>query len=346
MSYGDNLITNPDAETGDTTGWTATNVTVVGGTVDSVIFKPTIVDAGEWMEEVSPEIAHEGVDGTNYFNLANAYEEILVDSYTNAGNYNWRVHSANPSVGQAFTAHTGGDLSSCIFKLIKEGTPTGTMVAKLYAHSGVYGVSSAPTGAALATSATIDVSTTSLTLQDTTFTFSGVNKYTLVKDTYYIIILEYSGGDSLNCVRMRVLWDTPAFDGIFVYYTDAWYVETGQDAYFYVYCDGTTLLPATMTQTILAADLIPLPDFDFKIDLDFKLSVTQDLEDATVKGWLEAEVLYSDESVDLYIIPCVLGVMTTERELTNYWLRATANILLREGLNLTSIKITIKTLAS
>ena len=175
MSYGDNLITNPDAETGDTTGWTATNVTVVEGTVDSVIFKPTIVDAGEWMEEVSPEISHVGDDGTHYFNLA-------------------------PS--------------------------------------------------------------------------------------------------------------------------------------------------ASLSQTILAADLTPLPDFDFKIDLDFKLSTTQDLDDATVKGWLEAEVLYSDESVDLYIIPCVLGVMTTDRELTNYWLRATANILLREGLNLTSIKITIKTLAS
>ena len=173
MSYGPNLLINPDAETGDTTGWDAVNVTVVGGTIPVVALKHKIGDSGGWMDSVTPQLAFEGLDGTHYFNLA-------------------------PE--------------------------------------------------------------------------------------------------------------------------------------------------AVFSQTVLAADIGVLPDFDFEVDLDFKLSSAQELEDATVKGWLEVEILYSDESTDLYVIPCVVGIVTTERELFNYWLRATANCFLRANLGLTSITITVRTM--
>ncbi len=75
MAYEDNILTNPSAETGDTTGWTAVNVTVVGGTTAAIDLRHKIgpeVDEyeGRWMAHVRPTLMHVGSDGTYYFLLA------------------------------------------------------------------------------------------------------------------------------------------------------------------------------------------------------------------------------------------------------------------------------------
>ncbi len=87
----------------------------------------------------------------------------------------------NPQyIGQSFTGD-GRLLNKCTFYLQKSGTPAGTIVAKIYTHSGTYGTSSVPgsSGVAIATSGTITATnlSTSLALQD--FTFTGANAIVL-----------------------------------------------------------------------------------------------------------------------------------------------------------------------
>jgi len=100
-------------------------------------------------------------------------------------------------VGQDFEA-IDSEITSCKFYLKKEGSPTGNAVAKLYAHTGTYGVDGKPTGNALSTSDNVDVSTlgTSSALKE--FTFS--TPYLTTAGTKYCIVIEYSGGDSDNLV--------------------------------------------------------------------------------------------------------------------------------------------------
>ena len=66
-------------------------------------------------------------------------------------------------------------------------------------------------------------------------------------------------------------------------------------------------------QVIPASAIGDLPDYDFKLVLDFKLSLPQELEDSSVIGWAEATVLYSDKTTDIYLIPCVVGLVTLDR---------------------------------
>ena len=74
---------------------------------------------------------------------------VADSSSTSAGEST--VYSDVPGTGQSFTGN-GGTLDSCVFELGKSGSPTGNAVAKIYNHTGTYGTSSKPTGAALATS--------------------------------------------------------------------------------------------------------------------------------------------------------------------------------------------------
>ena len=91
--------------------------------------------------------------------------------------------------GQSITGN-GAAVGSAVFYLKKSGSPTGTATANIYAHSGTFGTSSVPTGAALATSDTFDVSTLTTSFQLITFNFSGVNQIILTYGTHYVISIE------------------------------------------------------------------------------------------------------------------------------------------------------------
>ena len=75
MAYKSNIVTNPDAATGDTTGWDEdTNVTVEGGVTDAVDIHVRMGDSitqlwGTWLDNYKVFLAMEGDDDTNYFLL-------------------------------------------------------------------------------------------------------------------------------------------------------------------------------------------------------------------------------------------------------------------------------------
>lgn len=146
------------------------------------------------------------------------------------------------AVSQSFTG-VAGVLSSVFFKLRKSGSPTGNIIAKIYAHSGTFGTNSVPTGAALASSNTIDVSTLQTSDTIVGFNFSDANKITLVNGTKYCVVFEYLGvGSAAN--NTLIAEDTTAgtHGGNRATYnitTALWTASSTTDVVFSVIVDGS-----------------------------------------------------------------------------------------------------------
>ncbi len=120
------------------------------------------------------------------------------------------------------------------FRLKKTGSPTANMTAKLYAHSGTYGTSSVPTGAATATSDTIPASRLRTSYDVIEFTFSGVEQVTLTAAAYYCISLEFTG-DASNYVNMDSNETTVHGGNRSSYAAAAWTEDATDDLYFRVF---------------------------------------------------------------------------------------------------------------
>lgn len=102
-------------------------------------------------------------------------------------------------VGQSITG-TGVAVGAAQFYLMQAGA-TGTLTAKIYAHTGTFGTSSLTSGAALAVSNAVNVTTISSSLSLVTFTFSGANQITLTNGTNYVLAIDATaaaGGTSIG----------------------------------------------------------------------------------------------------------------------------------------------------
>lgn len=143
-------------------------------------------------------------------------------------------------LGQSFTGN-GYKVTSAKFYIKKQaGSPTGNAYARLYAHSGTFGTSSIPTGAALAESLPFDVSTLTTSYALTEFTFDSTEQYIVADGSHYIITLEYNGGDWDNSIACAADTFAPvSHDGNLCYTFDgsSWYASSSYDDCFYVLGD-------------------------------------------------------------------------------------------------------------
>ncbi len=169
----------------------------------------------------------------------------IVDSYVEA-NYSHHhllrrvfpsgdaVHS---SLGQSFTGD-GKAIDSCKFYLTyKLGSP-GNLRAYLYAHTGIFGTSSLPTGPILDQSDSYAASNVNEGDNPSLHTFTGFAGYTLVNGTKYCIVLvAYDGTwDDDNLINVAGDSISPTHGGNAVYYNaGSWNVENSVDIIFYVY---------------------------------------------------------------------------------------------------------------
>lgn len=169
------------------------------------------------------------------------YNTLTCDSYSESyQTTSSSVYNGAPiKVGQSFTGD-GNDLNSCKFYLKKFGSPTGNVIATVYAHTGTFGSNGKPTGSALATSGNFDISTLTTSYALTTFTFTGANNITLVNGTKYFIVLEYSGGDVSNHLVIGCDDTTLTHGGNYASYTTSWGSLSIIDVCFYVYTEGAT----------------------------------------------------------------------------------------------------------
>ena len=176
--------------------------------------------------------------------------QMLAESYTE-GNYSNSVQmvSKHPSlnasvssIGQSFNSSGDHRITSAQFYVRKVGAPSGNATAVLYAHSGVFGTSSVPTGAALATSDPVDVSTFGAALGLITFNFTGVNQYLMDSEVLYCIAFINPGTGVMNATnrvefgRNNTAGGHPGNE--FIYQNNAWVAIAGSDAIFYVYAEA------------------------------------------------------------------------------------------------------------
>ncbi len=168
---------------------------------------------------------------------------VLADSYPE-GNFtaSWPVYGPNYSqVGQSFTA-TAGALDSAVFYLRREAGSVGNAYALLYAHSGTFGVDGLPSGAPLATSSPVDVTTLSDSVRQlVTFPFDNTLTLTAgdqVRDRHQV--RGYSGripSPATSTMTARpmtaTLWPGSPTTGF----------PRAGDAVFYVYQTPTTYSP-------------------------------------------------------------------------------------------------------
>ncbi len=173
----------------------------------------------------------------------------IVDSYSESNqDGSVTIGSAdNQAVGQAFTGN-GKNLDSCKFYLLKNETPTGNAVAKLYASTGTFGTNAKPNGTALAVSNNLDVSTLTGSFQLKTFTFDGT--YTLVNGTKYIITIEYSDASSVDVGSDS---SSPSHLGNYSENSGSWSGYSSIDLCFYIYStdplNATTQPASAVTKT-------------------------------------------------------------------------------------------------
>lgn len=120
-------------------------------------------------------------------------------------------------------------LTRAFFKLKKTGSPTGNLTCKLYAHTGTFGSSGTPTGAALATSVNIDVSKLTTSYQVVEIGFN--TQYELAASTNYYVAVDYSGGDVSNYVQVEGA-ASGTHAGNRASYAGSWTASSGSDLYF------------------------------------------------------------------------------------------------------------------
>ncbi len=164
-------------------------------------------------------------------------------------NSEYQVYSgATIAAGQSFTPGASEyTLTSVKFSLRKQGSPTGNAVAKLYAHTGVYGTSSKPTGAAIATSNNLDVSGLTTSFVDTELTFASPP--TLSPGTNYVIVIEYSGGSASNRLEVGLNASAGGHAGNCSYQVSSWTAEA-YDLTFYIYGNPAIVRPTVTTQAV------------------------------------------------------------------------------------------------
>ena len=111
---------------------------------------------------------------------------------------------------QSFTGN-GNYLTSCVFKLCKVGAPKGTAYARLYNHSGVWGSTGVPSGAALVSSGSLSIASLTATLTDKTFDFAG--SYILSGGSHYCIVFDAITATSAAGSRIIVGNANPGYHG-------------------------------------------------------------------------------------------------------------------------------------
>lgn len=162
-------------------------------------------------------------------------ESTIESSCADAGS-DFQVANAT-IIGQAQAFANGVNaqyLTRVRLKMKRTGSPTGNLVAKLYAHAGVFGTDSIPTGAALATSVNFDVS--KLTTAYLEYEIAFLTQYEMAASTNYVIAFEHAIIDGANYVQIQGLATTGTHAGNRSELVVAtWTPTAGDDLYFKVY---------------------------------------------------------------------------------------------------------------
>ena len=142
----------------------------------------------------------------------------------------------NSSYGQTFLSPALFNITEAKFYLRKQNSPTGNIVAALYAVSGTVGSGAIPTGSVLAISDSIDITTLGSSAALVTFNFSTT--YTLISGIGYAIVIYPTSGSFSSTITVQVGSDfsSPTAGGELVYFgNNVWASATSLATCFYIY---------------------------------------------------------------------------------------------------------------
>jgi len=205
--------------------------------------------------------------------------EELLDEYPGAVTEQRleRVHPTSEAklsaIGQCFTVPDPGYrvITKATFRLLKTGTPTGTIVARVYSMTGTYGSTGIPEDVPvdsqiLAESDPFDVSQVSNSFTWKDFIFSGDSQI-LLQDQHYCIVLVVKSGtfDSTNFLRVSIS-GTDVHSGNLCYYLSSlWQVWSSRDTSFKVYgrpvAPNVRIVPILFSTSFETGNLIRLDTF-------------------------------------------------------------------------------------
>ncbi len=221
---------------------TRTNVKISGALVDNTIVAAV---AGYRIRVLSYVLV-----AANSVTAKFISDSTIEDSYseTNADATLTLYSGAKVEVGQTLNPIVTGSLETAKFVLSKFGAPTGNVTAVLYAHTGTFGTTGTPTGAALATSDTLDVSTLTTSGVLTTLTFTAANRVTLTAGTKYTISIAYAGGDASNYLVIGTDTSSPSHAGNSYYNDGSYHADATTDVPFYV--NASSFLTGAMSMVV------------------------------------------------------------------------------------------------
>jgi len=246
--------------------------------------------------------------------LAPVYAQYYFDSYDKSNqNSELFLDDHHPSdsadgsaIFQSFNATINGTLRSASFYLRKVNNPTGNAHAVIYAHTGTYGSTSEPTGAALATSDNFDVSTLGVGLSLINFTFSGANQINLTAGTYYVVAYENPAAGNIDGANYISAGrdTTQSHSGNYGYYANgAWGNSSTIDTIFAVEaeveptndaCDSD----ATFNRNVDGWVNVSVSDLNLVADLNtvtIQVNTTGDAENFTLR-WTQATNTFTEVS--------------------------------------------------
>ena len=201
-------------------------------------------------------------------------------------------------------------IDSVRVQVYRSGALVGNSYARIYAHTGVYGTSSKPTGPALATSDPFDTSTMGLynvSKYYHEYTFSGANRITLTHGEYYVVTIETpaAGVDGAKyMLYIRTSGGTATSVGNYAYYVNgAWTASAAYDIGVLIFaesrvineaCDSTSLFTTnqpgwvnvTVTDTEIVTNLATV---------EIQVNTTGDAESFTLR-WTQATSVFSEVS--------------------------------------------------
>jgi hypothetical protein len=172
----------------------------------------------------------------NPYRFTNKEPEVI--DFCSEENYNTGSNvyaGSNITSGQSFTSVNNYKITTCKFYIVKSGSPTGNIYAKVWDHTGTYGTSSKPTGSYLAISDVINIETISTSINLVTFTFSGANQIIISSKNYCVNVIS-NNGNSSNYLRIGSNSSAGTHGGNRFYSTDetSW-SSFAQDVIFYIY---------------------------------------------------------------------------------------------------------------
>jgi hypothetical protein len=160
------------------------------------------------------------------------------------------VHSSLPEIGEAFTLANQATITSCRFYMNKANAPTGNVSAYLYNATGITGSNSIPTGNALCSFNTIDMS--NIPNAAGLVQFNLATPYTANAGNYALTV-QYTGGNAVaNNLLVGVDFNTPTYAGDFVYTYNAIEIKNWLSVSLYDTCFYLLRSSATQNATLIS----------------------------------------------------------------------------------------------